>query len=224
MNIPPLEIINLIRETSGALSICEALALSTLAGIIPDQGLMVECGSAFGKSAIATASGYRGPDRTFFLIDPLYSEAEKVPMGIISEPYADVWAHCHPYFFGATSEVALPALIHQFGKEPVFSFAWTLIDSGDHSYELAKSETDFVAPRTVKGGLIVFHDLSTRWNQSQFSGPRRLFDELLANGGFVEQPIDFNSIKDIVARNGWENGNNSWHHAGACCLGALRKL
>lgn len=207
------ETLALFKSTPGAMSVTEGLALESIAAKAP-PGTCVECGTHSGKSAIAIASGLnRG--QILDLVDPDF----KIPDEII---IAGVWSATLPAKVRAVlhhgySHEWLPALHSLRGD-----FAFVFLDSGEHTYELCRSECDIVVPRMVKGGIIALHDF-----RSQFIGVERCYDELLSTGKFEEVKIPWDDILKEVILCRLEDGNQTYHHtelANPMFLGALRKI
>ncbi len=215
MKPPPDHIIQLFRKTPGALSVHEGLALYDLMGIVPDEGTIVECGSHKGKSGIAIAAGLsRGSYRLLNLVDPIFEERDLMKMVLVivntgGSGYVQVCG------YPLISEEALPQIFEETGP-----FAFAFLDSGDHAYELVRSEFDFLKDKMVPGGIIALHDVGN------YQGPLRLYKEA-QNEGFEPVNICWDEIKELVAANGGETGNNSWHctdNPAPCFLAALRKV
>lgn len=239
MKFFPDHVHRLFLDTPGALSVHEGMALFDLMGSVPDVGLCVECGSHAGKSAIAIAAGLgqRYEASALHMIDPIFDGEGNAEWGYANQPgfAADVmnrvmdatgtgdrskdWeftckvkAELHSY----NSDVALPMIYYMSDRK---GFAFAFLDSGDHSYELVRSEFDFLKDKMVPGGLIVFHDIDN------YSGPTSVFEEAQWEG-FASVNICWNEIHALVEAHGGEAINKSWHMVGnprPQFLAAIRK-
>lgn len=214
MNFFSPDQLKIFKETPGAMSVHEGAALFNLMGIIPDEGLCVECGSHMGKSAIAIASGMeRGPQRVLHLVDPLFvdEELERRVVNLVQTPKVV------PAMWSTLSPQVLTEIQTSTGFE---KFAFVFLDSGDHDYELVRSEADYLLDKMLPGGIIAFHDVGN------YQGPLRVWKEIQLQG-FENVPIPWDEIKVIVAENGGEASNNSWHKLDdptPCYLAAVRKV
>lgn len=207
---------NRIKSTQGALSVAEAIAISQVAATVP-SGACVECGTFHGKSAMAAASGLLG-ERILHLIDPAFAafsdaEMDAIRDGVSVASGGRIQATLH----ARKSSDALPAICNSEDY-----FAWVFLDSGEHTYELVRSELDIVVPRMKRGGVIGFHDF-----MSQFIGVEKGYRELLSGGQFEEVAIPWDDIVAQVDAHGMEDGNVTYHHTelqNPMFFGALRKL
>src|ERR1700733_4016379 len=69
MILPSKEFLEKFKETPGAFSVCESIALMNITSQVPD-GTYIECGSNAGKSRMSAAYGL--PKGKFYMIDPIY--------------------------------------------------------------------------------------------------------------------------------------------------------
>lgn len=229
--------IEIFKRTPGAISVHEMVAIANTASWAPN-GPILELGSHRGKSSVATVSGFTG-SKEMHLVDPLYDmgnvEAWKHscqrhpdnawqgardrgfltsvirPISEASNGLASVSLH------GDYSTHAIPALHSLLGD-----FAYVMIDTDQHQYELVSEELSLLRKRMMIGGIIGFHDF-----MSQFLGVERAYREMLSGGMYSEVPIDWEAIKHWVSENGGESGNESWHHTEnptPCFYGAIRRI
>lgn len=101
-------------------------------------------------------------------------------------------------------------------------FAYCMVDSDIHGYELCRDECNLLRYRMAVGGIIAFHDF-----MSQFLGVEQAYREMLQGGMYEEVGIPWGEIKEFVKTIGGESGNTSWHHVdkeAPCFLGALRRV
>ncbi len=243
MIFPTQKQLDLFKKTPGAISVCEMVAIMNVVAKAPD-GVFAEMGSHRGKSGSATAMAMAAHHGTVLhMVDPLYSMDD-----------VEVWKHAcqgHPdnawqgakeadfkdtvrgvireasdgmveaALHGDYSTRAIPHLYSEFG-----AFAYVLLDSDIHTYELTKEELGLLRERMVVGGIIGFHDF-----QSQFTGVEQAYREMLTTvpGGpvYEEVPIDWPEIVRWARENGGEAGSDSWHHTEMefpCFFGALRRV
>lgn len=221
MNYFPQTIAELFKRTPGAMSVQEGVALQNLMGIIP-EGRTVEAGSHMGKSAIAIAWGLSsGPERTLHMIDPLFEDEELSER--VSQTVESVSPKIVANLWDTTSLQAFPqiAVYPKLGAQAEANFAFAFLDSGDHSYELVRSEFDFLKDKMVPGGIIALHDYKC------YSGPTQLYREAQEEG-FEDVNIPWQEIKDLVRREAPDDErlSDSWHKREdpePCYLAALRK-
>ena len=241
MITPTKEQLELFRTTPGAISVCEMVAIINVAAQAP-RGTCAEMGSHRGKSGIAAAIGLSNSEtspRVLHMVDPLYDmenlEAwshadQKHPDNAwqgakqkgfceqVEEGIAEASGHlCVAHTVGDYSTHAIPELHAKHGD-----FAYVFLDSDQHQYELVKAECDLLRDKMVIGGIIAFHDF-----MSQFTGVERAYREMLQGGDYHEVPIDWLAIKEWVAANGGEAGNESWHHCdnpAPCFFGAIKRV
>lgn len=239
MITPTPDQLALFKSTPGAISVHELLGIMHAASLAP-AGTCAEMGSNQGKSGIAAACGLPmdvSGVRELHMVDPLFDlsniEAWKhscqghpanAGYGADSPEFNDVVAErvinaadgvIAPVLHGDFSTHAIPELCDKHGK-----FAYVFIDSDQHQYELCRAECDLLMDRMVMGGIIAFHDLG-----SQFTGVENVYREMVNTGLFIEVPIPWDSIKEWVAANGGEAGNESWHHVdkpAPCYFGAIK--
>lgn len=208
MIYPPPSIIDKIKATNGALSVCESIAIINLASQAP-QGLYLELGVWHGKSAMSAAFALQ--KGTFILVDPIF-EDDKIADLVINN----------------VSEVNNK---HTYAISPRLSFSvipqhrdytYVMVDSGSHQDGLPMQEVKLLEDKIAKGGIVVFHD----WN-SQFKEVKEAADYLVNTGKYEYMPIDWDSIIKYVNINNLEANNDSWHHNELpfpCFIGALKRI
>lgn len=179
------------RKTNGALSCAEAAFILQVAELAP-QGIYIECGTAYGKSAFAASHVLK--DGIFYLVDPLFEDEEvksKVEKLIIN--------NCkNVYCIADYSTNVIP-------KYDQYSYA--MLDSGDHDQTII-DEFNLIKDRMVSGGVVVLHDLD-----SQFVRVREVYDMFLVTGNYEEIKPNWEQINAYVDENNIEDGTNqTWHH------------
>jgi hypothetical protein len=183
------------KNTNGAFSTPEALALMNITKDAPTNGVWAEFGSYKGKSAISAAYPLESK-KEFVLVDPEFKDSDFAEEVIrLTRKYFD------------------PLLISDYSTNiiPRFhNYAYAFIDSGDHGEELVSSEVLAIEDRVMSGGIIAFHDLD-----NQFTAVRRWYDYLLGTGKYAEIPINWAQIFDYVRGRNLEEGNMSWHEKGS---------
>lgn len=235
--------LSIFKRTPGAISVHEMLAIMNVVSKAPD-GVFLECGSHRGKSGSATASAMSLHHGTrLHLCDPLYDMNNLEAWTHACQGHPDnAWQGAkEPGFNGSVCNViseasdgmveavlhgdfsthAIPAIHAEHGY-----FAYVLLDTDQHTYELTRDELALLRARMMVGGLIGFHDFG-----SQFLGVEQAYREMLQGRGdgieYHEVSIDWEPIKQWVSANGGEKDCVSWHHNemdAPCFYGALIRV
>lgn len=197
---------NDFKKVNGALSACEACFILQCASEVP-EGIYLECGTAYGKSAMVAASML--PETgVYHLLEPLFkSEISETEVGEVVKKYFN--GIINPYVNLSND------FIPHYEK-----YSYVMLDSGDHD-EIVMQEVELIKDRMVSGGVIVFHDLD-----SQFVRVREAFNYLLNTGNYEEIKPDWEEIKKYVIENELEKDNSSWHHTELetpCFIGAVKR-
>jgi hypothetical protein len=209
MITPSKEFWKIFKETDGALSCSEAVAIMNIAAQAP-EGTWMELGTHKGKSAMAAIFSNE-PSTLFFLIDPEFGKtinAYNVIQGILKASNREdklVWM-----------DAFSTDVIEKFN-----GYSYVFIDSGSHQDGLPMQEVRLLEDKMVKGGIIVFHD----WD-SQFVEVKQASDYLVGTGKYEYISIDWELIIKYVNENNLEEGNKSWHHnelRNPCFVGAVRR-
>lgn len=195
------------KETYGALSACEAIAIMNLAAMVP-PGSALELGTHKGKSAMAAIIGL--PGSQLDIVEPEFID-EKWKLTtcarIVSvKSLSSVFPHA-----GYSTDV-IPNFVR---------LAWVFVDSGSHQDGLPMQEVKMLEDRVVPDGIIAFHDFN-----SQFIEVREAYDYLLSTGKYEEVSIDWPGIIAYAKAHDLEKDNNSWHHNELefpCFVGALKR-
>ncbi len=194
------------RETNGALSVSESIFIIQAAALAP-QGTYIECGVAYGKSAMSACVSLKGG--MFHLIDPIFEERKVLDS--VYKTVASVSTDIKIKMYAKYSTDFLPSLA---------PYSYVMLDSGDHDL-IVMEEINLVKDNMVSGGVIVMHDLD-----SQFIKVREGYDYLLGTGNYDEIKPDWEEIIKYVDENNLEFQNQSWHHQelkNPCFVGALRR-
>lgn len=210
MITPTKEFWEVFKNTNGALSCTEAVAIVNLAAQSPKANRCVEFGVYKGKSAISASLGLK--HALFYLIEPEFENEE----------------------FKKEVENTLGKILYssvEFSFSPMYStdwlkdnereFGYVMIDSGSHQDGLPMQEVKLLEDRMVQGGIIAFHD----WN-SQFKEVKEASDYLVGTGKYEYIPINWDEIIKYVNENNLEEGNQSWHHnelKNPCFVGAVKR-
>ncbi len=225
MITPPQEFWDVFKNTNGALSCCEALAIMNLAELVPlmevgekktTAGQFLEMGTHKGKSAMAAMCGLPQP-ALFFMLDPEFKDEKwlEETHNAISEVQTI-----------SERTLVIRALIPEYStdfleKYKNLMFSWVFSDAGSHQDGLPMREVKLLEDRVVPGGIIAFHDFN-----SQFKEVRESYDYLLSTGKYEEVPIPWKEIVAFVKENDLEKNNKSWHHEELdfpCFVGALKR-
>jgi len=200
MLTPTPEFWKVFKETNGALSCAEAVAIMNIAAQAP-QGTYIELGTFMGKSAMSASQGLKGG--AFVLVEPEFSSDWALPIDVRQQIYP-------------VKDYSVNVL--QSMKD---MYAYCFVDSGSHQDGLPMQEVKLLEDRMVQGGIIAFHDF-----RSQFVEVEGAYNYLLSTGKYEEIIIDWNEIIEYVNANNLEEGNLSWHHnelKNPCFVGALKR-
>lgn len=198
----------IFKETNGALSCAEAVAIMNLAAMSP-KGAYAEFGVYKGKSAMCAALGLQAG--VFNLVEPEFVDKkfrEEAVFNIVAAAGESVELN-------TIADYSTNVLPYS-GK-----FCYVMVDSGSHQDGLPMQEVKLLEDRMVKDGIIVFHD----WN-SQFHEVKEASDYLVSTGKYEYVNIDWGLIVKYVDENNLEEGNQSWHHTelkNPCFVGAVRR-
>lgn len=205
IRIPTGSFFDDFKDTHGALSCCESIAIANIAASAPPDGVWIELGSYKGKSAISAAS-ILDRKRLLHMVDPIYADHN-----ISNEVFGIVSKYCDPVLVQEGS----PDVLSRFEE-----YSYVFVDSGDHQ-SLPMIEVKILEDKMCVGGIVCFHDFN-----SQFLQVREAYDYLLGTGKYEEIKIDWDAIVNYVRENDLEKGNNSWHHNELdfpCFVGALKR-
>jgi effector-binding domain-containing protein len=193
MIVPPKDFWRTFKETQGALSCAESLAIFNVALEAPN-GLCLELGTHKGKSAISALYGLDAD--CFLLVDPIFSDKE------IADAVSDTLATIlgTPIGYELIADVSLNIIPKH------DQYAYVFVDSGSHGDGLPMQEVKMLENRMVQGGVIVFHDY-----KNQFTEVEIAYDYLLSTGKYEKIDINWEEIFDYVKEHNLEEGNNSWH-------------
>jgi len=207
MITPTPEFWKVFKETNGALSCSESLFIIQAAALAP-EGNYLECGVAFGKSAMSAA--YSLKNGMFALCDTHF-EDEEIAENVVRK--VEMFAN-KKNIIRYTSELSTNRI------QLIDNYSYVMLDTGDHD-QVVIDEVNLIKNRMVKGGVIVMHDLD-----SQFLRVREGYDYLLSTGNYEEIKPNWEEINNYVNENNLEEGNISWHHnelMNPNFVGALRR-
>lgn len=234
MIVPNNEFLKKFKETQGAFSVSESIALMNIASTVPDGYNFIEAGTNAGKSSMSAAYGL--PEGVFYLIDPIFDlnniEAwrhtiqgypDNMPWGYVKQNGFNEKVKervrfasdglVHPVLLGSYSEAELP----RYGK-----YSFVFIDSDNHQRERVFAEIAIIEDMVVEGGIVAFHDFG-----NQYHAPMEAHAWLISTGKYENVPINWNEIFDYVRANNLEEGNDTWHERGSnefpCYVGAVRR-
>lgn len=196
MITPDKKFWDVFRNTDGALSCAEALAIIQVAALAP-SGVYVEAGTHKGKSALAACFGLQSGK--FYLIDPIFEDND-VCKGLADTFFAYPSTHIEKVL---EADISINVL-NKFGND---TLAYCMLDSGDHD-QVVIDEVKLVEDKMVKGGIVAFHDLA-----SQFIKVQQAYDHLVGTGKYEPVNINWNEIVAYCESENLEDGTNkSWHH------------
>lgn len=208
MTTPTPDFWKVFKETNGALSCTEAVAIMNIAADVKSNGWYIELGVAYGKSAMAAAYSLR--DGTFFLVDPEFSDNDRR-----RQVSKSVWGINDSMVLCQVADIST----NEIPKHDYYDYVF--VDSGSHQDGLPMIEVRLLEDRVVQGGIIAFHDF-----KSQFIEVEEAYNYLLGTGKYEEIKINWQEIIDYVNENNLEKGNTSWHHnelRNPCFVGALKR-
>jgi hypothetical protein len=195
MITPPAEFWKVFKETPGALSCAEALAIINIAAQSPTHERCVEFGVYRGKSAMSAAIVLT--HALFYLVEPEFKGSKfknDVAATLKKIPSSPV-----EYSFSSLYSV-------EWLNDNEREFGYAFVDSGSHGDGLPMQEAKLLEDRMVQGGIIAWHDY-----KNQFVEVEAAYNYLLSTGKYEEIPINWQEIFDYVAENNLEEGNDSWH-------------
>jgi hypothetical protein len=195
IKFPPQEFWDTFRETNGALSCSEAIAIYNISALAP-IGLYMELGTHKGKSAMAATIGLK--DGVFILVDPIFDDKE-----LVGELADNVLA------VSSIGRVIIPIAENSLQVIPYHDYySYVFVDSGSHQDGLPMQEVKLLEDRIVEGGIIAFHDF-----KSQFVEVEVAYNYLVSTGKYEEIKIDWDTINKYSDENNLEDGTNkTWHH------------
>lgn len=194
MITPTPEFWKVFKETNGALSCTEAVAIMNIAADVKHNGWYMELGVAYGKSAMAAS--YSLKEGTFFLIDPEFSDNERR-----QQVSKNIWGINDSMVLCQVADIST----NEIPKHDYYDYVF--VDSGSHQDGLPMQEVRLLEDRMVQGGIIAFHDF-----RSQFVEVEGAYNYLLSTGKYEEIIIDWQPIIEYVNANNLEEWNQSWHH------------
>ncbi len=197
---PPKEFWKHFKETRGAMSTAEAIFMYNACLQVPNDGVWVEMGTAYGKSALVSLMAWHKRELyDLYLLEPEFNKDD---------------------FFVAVNK-AVSKFRNEFGSETFCikseeystgflpkhdRYGYIMWDSGDHGEDLVQAEKKLFQEKVISGGIIVLHDLF-----SQFTAVTRAYEQLVATGQYEAITFDWNEIFEYVKEHDLENGNDSWH-------------
>lgn len=195
MIVPSPQFLQKFKDTPGALSVAESIAIMNISSLAPEGGIWCEGGTHKGKSAMSALLGAQHPVE-FHLID---TEFEKtIPTYLVSNNLR------HSITKGATISFIIERFL-DYLKKTDLKFSFVFSDAGEHDDEVLE-EMKLLEDRIVQNGIICVHDF-----RNQFTAVERAYNYLLSTGKYEEILIDWNPILDHVRENNLEEGNTSWH-------------
>lgn len=207
MIVPIPEVIEKIKSINGALSVCEAIAIMTVAKESP-KGVYMELGVFNGKSAMSAAHVLE--KGTFILVDPMFEQEE-----VVNQVSKDIWGINDKHTYAIC-----PGL--SWDEIPKHNrYSYVMVDSGSHQDGIPMREVKLLEDRLISGGIIAFHDLD-----SQFREVREAYDYLVSTGKYEPIPINWEEIVEYVKGKNLEFNNQSWHHNEIefpCFFGAVKR-
>jgi predicted O-methyltransferase YrrM len=145
MNFQSNQFFELFKNTYGALSCCESIAIYNITQQAP-AGTYLELGSHKGKSGMTAATGLK--DGVFHLVDPIFEDYE------LASEVCELVSSCARN----TLKVVYLAEYSTDIIERFDNLAYVFVDSGSHQDGLPMREVKMLEDRVMPGGIIAFHD------------------------------------------------------------------
>lgn len=199
MITPDKKFWDVFRNTDGALSCAEALAIINLTSQLPPNSICLELGTYKGKSAMSAIFGF-STNSSFTLVDPEFSDES-------------FWAETISNISKVLDKSNFLVIVKNSGYStdviPNFDkINYVMVDSGSHQDGLPMQEVKLLEDKVVSGGIVAFHD----WN-SQFHEVKLASDYLVSTGKYEYININWDEIVAYCESENLEDGTNkSWHH------------
>ena len=158
--------INIISDhiTFGGTKRSELRALHRLASRLPANAVVVEIGSAQGRSTLVLAHAVcNGNGGEVFAIDPFEPDAA-IPSALTNNEAALRENIARSGFTNITIIKDFSSTVGRWFDRPID----LLFIDGDHRYEAVKTDFDLFEPKIVDGGILAMHDVGVG------AGPRRV--------------------------------------------------
>lgn len=197
---PPVEFWKHFKQAKGAMSASEAIFMYNACLQVPDNGILVEAGTAYGKSALVSLMAWVNKgEKKFWLLEPEFKNID-----FLKEAASNI-KKFKQEFGGDTICLYTPEYSFDFFRENS-EYGFLFWDSGSHGSELVSVEKPLIENGMVSGGVLVMHDVF-----SQFIACTEAYNSLLSSGNYEQIHYDWGEINSYVLQNGLEDGNNSWH-------------
>lgn len=186
------------KETNGALSVSEAIAIMNLAAQAPQANRCVEFGVYKGKSAMSAAFVLN--HALFYLVEPEFEN--KAFKKEVEKTLKKIQPDVTKVDYSFSSMLSTDWL-----NDNEREFGYVFVDSGSHQDGLPMQEVKLLEDRMVQGGIIVFHDCF-----AQFVEVTQSYEYLISTAKYEPISIDWDAINKYVNDNNLNEGNISWHH------------
>lgn len=196
MKLPTEKNIEIFKNTIGAMSVVEGIALYNICLQAPDYGNWVELGSHKGRSSVMIASCIN-EKISLNLVEPEFSKIEwanevfNTLNCFNKKKNINFWANYSTEVLGEFNEIS-----------------FLFVDSGNHGEEIVQSEKPLYQDKIIQSGIIAFHDYGEK---SQFTAVKKAYEELVNTGKYEPIWINWQEIFDYVAEHNLEDMDNSWH-------------
>lgn len=196
MKLPAEKNIQIFKNTIGAMSVVEGIALYNICLQAPDYGNWVELGSHKGRSSVMIASCIN----------------EKIKLSLVEPEFSKIeWANEVSNNLNVFNKDRNIEFWANYSTEVLSEFneiSFLFVDSGNHGEEIVQSEKPLYQYKIIKDGIIAFHDYGEK---SQFTAVQKAYEELVDTGLYEPIEINWQEIFDYVAKHNLEDMCNSWH-------------
>lgn len=216
MIIPTKEFLDIFRNTDGALSVTESIAIMNIAAQVNPCGKYIELGTHKGKSTFASVYGFMESTDYYTLWDKEWEEKRQPPRAagitLVDIEFGasinsdEVYDKLKKLGSGLTINRSILPSVEAIVELCLNGYDWVFVDTGNHGDGLPMQEVKLLEDRIKEKGIIVFHDY-----KNQFTEVEAAYNYLVSTGKFESIEIEWQPIFDYVKENNLEEGNQSWH-------------
>lgn len=154
---PPFEFWKHFKATVGAMSTAEAIFMYNACLEVPDEGIWVEMGTAYGKSALVSLMAWHKREyHEFYLLDPEFKNTDFVVS--VNKTIS--------YFRNRIGSETLCKKRETYSTDflPLHNeYSYIMWDTGSHGHELVSQEKPLLEDKVISGGILVMHDINSQF-------------------------------------------------------------